>query len=110
MLQWALGLRAFGLKSKAPIASPAPIKSVLMVTHNIEEAVLMCDRILVFSSNPGRVIAEIKVTLPFPRNRFDPAAARRQAVRFNSDRFINEFVRYVEGVLDSPGGPKKEAA
>ncbi len=30
-----------------------PIKSVLMVTHNIEEAVLMCDRILVFSSNPG---------------------------------------------------------
>jgi NitT/TauT family transport system ATP-binding protein len=50
-----------------------PIKSVLMVTHNIEEAVLMCDRILVFSSNPGRVTAEIKVTLPFPRNRFDPA-------------------------------------
>jgi NitT/TauT family transport system ATP-binding protein len=50
-----------------------PIKSVLMVTHNIEEAVLMCNRILVFSSNPGRVIAEIKVTLPFPRNRFDPA-------------------------------------
>ena len=37
-----------------------PIKSVLMVTHNIEEAVLLCDRILVFSSNPGRVAAEIK--------------------------------------------------
>ena len=41
-----------------------PITSILMVTHNIEEAVLMCDRILVFSSNPGRVAAEIKVTLP----------------------------------------------
>ena len=37
-----------------------PIRSILMVTHNIEEAVLMCDRILVFSSNPGRVIAEIR--------------------------------------------------
>lgn len=49
-----------------------PIKSVLMVTHNIEEAVLMCDRILVFSSNPGRVGAEIKVDLPHPRNRLDP--------------------------------------
>ena len=49
-----------------------PIKSVLMVTHNIEEAVLMCDRILVFSSNPGRVAAEIKVTLSHPRNRLDP--------------------------------------
>ena len=49
-----------------------PIKSVLIVTHNIEEAVLMCDRILVFSSNPGRVAAEIKVELPHPRNRLDP--------------------------------------
>lgn len=50
-----------------------PIKSILMVTHNIEEAVLMCDRILVFSSNPGRVAAEMKVDLPQPRNRQDPA-------------------------------------
>jgi len=49
-----------------------PIKSVLMVTHNIEEAVLMCDRILVFSSNPGRIAAELKVDLPHPRNRLDP--------------------------------------
>ncbi|NKJ04090.1 nitrate/sulfonate/bicarbonate ABC transporter ATP-binding protein [Rhizobium sp. SG741] len=50
-----------------------PIESVLMVTHNIEEAVLMCDRILIFGSNPGRVIAEIRVELPQPRNRLDPA-------------------------------------
>ena len=49
-----------------------PIKSVLMVTHNIEEAVLMCDRILVFSSNPGRIAAELKVDLQHPRNRLDP--------------------------------------
>src|SRR5580700_6816914 len=50
-----------------------PIKSVLIVTHNIEEAVLMCDRILVFSSNPGRVARELKVDLQHPRNRLDPA-------------------------------------
>jgi NitT/TauT family transport system ATP-binding protein len=49
-----------------------PISSILMVTHNIEEAVLMCDRILVFSSNPGRVVADIVVDLPQPRNRVDP--------------------------------------
>jgi NitT/TauT family transport system ATP-binding protein len=49
-----------------------PIKSVLMVTHNIEEAVLMCDRVLVLSSNPGRVAAEFKIDLPHPRNRLDP--------------------------------------
>jgi NitT/TauT family transport system ATP-binding protein len=50
-----------------------PVKSVLIVTHNIEEAVLMCDRILVFSSNPGRVAQELKVPFPHPRNRYDPA-------------------------------------
>jgi NitT/TauT family transport system ATP-binding protein len=50
-----------------------PISSILLVTHNIEEAVLMSDRILVFSSNPGRIISEIQVKLPQPRNRLDPA-------------------------------------
>ncbi len=49
-----------------------PIKTVLMVTHNIEEAVLMCDRILVLSSHPGRIASEIRVTMPHPRNRLDP--------------------------------------
>ncbi len=50
-----------------------PIKGVILVTHNIEEAVLMCDRVLVFGSNPGRILGEIKVTLPQPRNRLDPS-------------------------------------
>jgi NitT/TauT family transport system ATP-binding protein len=49
-----------------------PIKGVILVTHNIEEAVLMCDRILLFSSNPGRIIREIAVDLKQPRNRLDP--------------------------------------
>ncbi|WP_174502587.1 AAA-associated domain-containing protein [Acidiphilium sp. C61] len=50
-----------------------PVKSILIVTHNIEEAVLMCDRILVFSSDPGRVAHELRVPFPHPRNRLDPA-------------------------------------
>jgi NitT/TauT family transport system ATP-binding protein len=50
-----------------------PVKSMLMVTHNIEEAVLMCDRILVFSSDPGRVAHEIAIHFAHPRNRLDPA-------------------------------------
>jgi NitT/TauT family transport system ATP-binding protein len=49
-----------------------PIKGVILVTHNIEEAVLMCDRILLFSTNPGRIISEIGVDLKQPRNRLDP--------------------------------------
>ena len=50
-----------------------PTKAVLMVTHNIEEAVLMCGRILLLGSNPGHIAAEIPVALPQPRNRLDPA-------------------------------------
>ncbi len=49
-----------------------PIKSILMVTHNIEEAVLMCDRVLVLSSNPGRVSADIAIPLAQPRDRLNP--------------------------------------
>ncbi|MFO1466722.1 MAG: nitrate/sulfonate/bicarbonate ABC transporter ATP-binding protein [Steroidobacteraceae bacterium] len=50
-----------------------PIQGVVLVTHNIEEAVLMCDRVCVFGSNPGRILSEIAVTLPQPRNRLEPA-------------------------------------
>jgi len=50
-----------------------PIKGVVLVTHNIEEAVFMCDRVMVFGSNPGRILSEIPVTLPHPRNRLEPA-------------------------------------
>jgi NitT/TauT family transport system ATP-binding protein len=49
-----------------------PIQAVLLVTHNIEEAVQMCDRMLIFSSNPGRVVSEISVDLPQPRHAQDP--------------------------------------
>jgi NitT/TauT family transport system ATP-binding protein len=49
-----------------------PIQGVILVTHNIEEAFFMCDRILVFSTNPGRIISEFKVDLPQPRDRLDP--------------------------------------
>ena len=46
-----------------------PTKSLLMVSHNIEEAVFMSDRILVMDKDPGRVVAELPVVLPHPRNR-----------------------------------------
>ncbi|MCX7057260.1 MAG: ATP-binding cassette domain-containing protein, partial [Proteobacteria bacterium] len=52
-----------------------PIKGVILVTHNIEEAVQMCDRVLVFATNPGRIVSTIEVALPRPRNRLDPAFA-----------------------------------
>ena len=48
-----------------------PLRSILLVTHNIEEAVLMCDRIIILAANPGRIAAEVAVDLPHPRNRED---------------------------------------
>jgi NitT/TauT family transport system ATP-binding protein len=44
-----------------------PTKGIIMVSHNIEEAVEMADRILVFSSDPGRISAEIPIAMPRPR-------------------------------------------
>src|SRR3981189_1850299 len=45
-----------------------PTKGILMVSHNIEEAVDMADRILIFSSDPGRISAEVPIPLPHPRS------------------------------------------
>jgi len=46
-----------------------PTKAILMVSHSIEEAVFMADRIVVMDKEPGRIIAEVKVELPHPRQR-----------------------------------------
>jgi len=55
------------------IEGKLPIKGVILVTHNIEEAVLMCDRILVFSRSPAHIIDDIKVDMQQPRSRLEPA-------------------------------------
>jgi NitT/TauT family transport system ATP-binding protein len=47
-------------------------KGILFVTHSIEEAALMADRIIIFASNPGRIRAELTVSTPLPRNPQDP--------------------------------------
>ena len=76
-----------------------PIKSVLLVTHNIEEAVQMCDRLLIFSSNPGRVIGEIPIDLPQPRHAQDPR------VRALIDRVYVEMTARPRGEVRA--GPKE---
>ena len=54
-----------------------PTKGILIVSHNIEEAVMMADRILILSSDPGRVRCEIDIKLPRPR---DPASTEVRAL------------------------------
>ncbi|MFE3178007.1 nitrate/sulfonate/bicarbonate ABC transporter ATP-binding protein [Amycolatopsis sp. NPDC059090] len=52
-----------------------PTKAVCIVTHNIEEAVLLADRVLVLGSNPGNLRAEVEIDLARPRDRKSPAFA-----------------------------------
>jgi len=48
-----------------------PVKTVVMVTHILEEAVLMADRILVMTPHPGRIAADVEIALERPRNKRD---------------------------------------
>lgn len=54
------------------LESRIPTRAILMVTHGIEEAVYMADRIVILSKNPARVVADFPNLLPFPRNRKSP--------------------------------------
>lgn len=50
-----------------------PTKGILLVSHNIEEAVLLANRIIILGSNPGRIVTEIKIPLSHPRDREAPS-------------------------------------
>jgi NitT/TauT family transport system ATP-binding protein len=51
-------------------------RTIVMITHSVSEAVLMADRVLVLSSRPSRVIADVSIKLPHPRDQRDPVLRR----------------------------------
>src|SRR6476620_12126473 len=51
------------------LSKKIPTRTIFLVTHNIEEAVLLADRIIVLGRNPGRVRADFQIVLPQPRDR-----------------------------------------
>ena len=53
-------------------AGTFPSKSILIVTHNIEEAVYLADRVVILGANPGRIRGELTINLPRPHDRLHP--------------------------------------
>ncbi len=72
-----------------------PTKAVFIVTHNIEEAVLLADRIIVLGRNPGHIRTDFRVQIPQPRDR-------------KSEPFT-QLVDYIYKVLTRPDVPPAEA-
>ena len=81
-----------------------PVKSILMVTHNIEEAVLMCDRILVFSSNPGPRRARTARAVPAS------AQPARRGVPADGGRHLRLMTRRAPAEPRGAGARRRHAA
>jgi len=65
-----------------------PTTAIFMVTHNIEEAVLLADRVIVLGKNPGRIRSGFEIDLTYPRDR-------------KANRFV-EFVDYTYKIMTQP--------
>jgi len=65
----------------AALAAEEQPRTVVLVTHDVEEAALLGDRVVVMSPRPGRVVADLPSPLPRPRVRTDPAVVELRAAR-----------------------------
>jgi len=65
-----------------------PPDSILMVSHNVEEAVYMADRVIVMSPRPGKIVGEVKINIPRPRTQYV-----REPVYF---KLVDEVVEILE--------------
>jgi NitT/TauT family transport system ATP-binding protein len=70
------------------LSKKMPARAIFVVTHNIEEAVLLADRVIVLGKNPGRIRSDFAIALPHPRDRKSP-------------RFV-ELVDYVYKIMTQP--------
>ena len=84
--------------------------TMVIVTHDIDEAAAMADRVLIMSANPGRIVGEVKIKLPYPRDRTSEAFSReRESLMRKFDELVgNSSVAQVEEVSNEKS--KQEAA
>ena len=57
--------------------------TILLVTHDVQEAAFLSDRVLILASNPGRIVGEVDITLPRPRDRNNPLITQKQTEILN---------------------------
>ncbi len=77
-----------------------PTRTALIVTHNIEEAIQLADRVLVLDSNPGRIKAELTIDMPRPRDHRSPAF----------EALVDEVYRVLTGHESAPRAAGATAA
>ena len=75
--------------------------TMVTVTHDIDEAIMLADRVLIMSQNPGKIIGELKVDLPWPRKQSNPnfQIIREQLVKmFSSSDSTNSNINIVKNI------------
>ena len=81
-------------------------RTVLLVTHDIEEAILLADRVIVLGAHPGCVAADVEVPIPSPRDLEVESLPAFHAVRH---QILEVLARYVPGLLRSLASSAAEA-
>lgn len=65
--------------------------TLVIVTHDIDEAVAMADRVLIMSANPGHIVGEMEIDLPYPRNRASASfSQQREALMNRFESLVND--------------------
>jgi NitT/TauT family transport system ATP-binding protein len=85
------------------LAKKIPTRSIFIVTHNIEEAVLLADRVIVLGRNPARIRADFRIALPQPRD-------RKSAAFFPYVDYIYKVMTKPELTLAPPSATAKQPA
>ena len=75
-------------------------KAVLLVTHDVEEAILLADRVLIMAPDPGRIVAEVVITLDLPGS----GAARN--LEATTSRVFVELKKRILGLLSQQGADR----